>query len=110
MHCTRRTLAVPALVAMLGLAACNPATMALSGDRAAARDVALQLVAARDPVIEPAPVAQCVGASATPEEATALAEAGRAGATAEAEAALTKILRKSNTQECLAAAGIPDFV
>ncbi|MEM1430801.1 MAG: hypothetical protein AAGG09_15205 [Pseudomonadota bacterium] len=106
----RRRLTAVSLVAMVGLVACDPATMPLGGDRAAARDIALQLVADRDPVIEPAPVAQCVGASATPEEADALIAAGNAGNSSEAQAALTKILRKSNTQECLAAVGIPDFV
>ncbi len=99
-----------ASLALLGVAACNPTTMTLAGDRAATRDIAFKLVSELDPVIEPAPVAQCIGASATPDEADALIAADQSGDRDAAQAALTKILRKTNTQECLSSVGVPDFV
>lgn len=97
-------------LALGALAACDPTTMPLMGDRAEARDAAVDLVAARDPVITPEPVAQCIGASATREEAETLVTAARGGDRPAAQAALDTILRKSSTQECLARVGVPDFL
>jgi hypothetical protein len=72
--------------------------------------VAERLVAARDPVIEPGPVAQCAAAAATVDETEALLAADRAGDAVAAQAALEVMLRKTSTQACLAEAGSPDFL
>ena len=99
-----------ALLAIAAIAACDPATVSLSGNKAAAKEVAVQLVAARDPVIEPEPVAQCAAANATAEEASAIVAAARSGDTSGAQAVLDTMLRKTTTQQCLVAVGIPDFL
>ncbi|RDC72255.1 hypothetical protein DLJ49_11505 [Rhodovulum sp. 12E13] len=103
---------VPGTIALVGLlAACVPSpNTPLRGERAEARAVAERLVAARDPVIEPGPVAQCAAASATGDEAAALLAADRAGDAVAAQAALEVMLRKTTTQACLAEAGSPDFL
>ena len=92
------------------LAACDPASMPMTGQRAQAQDIARQLVAARDPVIDPDPVARCAATFATPEQADALVAASRAGDRAAAQAALEVMLRKTTVQDCLAEAGQPDFL
>jgi hypothetical protein len=109
----RRALAPRALAAACAaamLAACDPASMPITGQRAEAQDIARQLVAARDPVIDPEPVARCAATYATPEQADALVAASRAGDRAAADAALQVMLRKTTTQACLAEAGQPDFL
>lgn len=107
-HAGRKAMGV--LLCATVLAACNPATMALSGDRATTRDIAATMIAAQDPVIEADRAAQCVGASATAEEADALIAAHTARNAEGQQDALTKILRKTNTQECLATVGVPDLL
>lgn len=108
---------MPALRRVLGaifaigtLAACEPASMPVTGERAQAQEIARQLVAARDPVIDPGPVARCAALHATPEQANALVAASRTGDRAAAQSALEVMLRKTSTQECLAEAGQPDFL
>jgi hypothetical protein len=103
---------VSGTIALVGLlAACAPGPdTPLRGERAEARAVAERLVAARDPVIEPGPVAQCAAASATAEEVAALLAADRAGEGMAAQAALEVMLRKTSTQQCLAEVGSPDFI
>jgi len=98
-------------VLVLGtVAACQPAAVPVTGERAQAQEIARQLVAARDPVIDPGPVARCAAIHATPEQANALVAASRAGDRGAADAALEVMLRKTNVQECLAEAGQPDFL
>jgi len=94
-------LVVPALL----LAGCLPATsgLPLTGARAQAEQAALQYVAARDPILDPAPVAACIARSASPEEARALAAGGDIGAT------VTEIVRRRSTQDCFIEAEVPDF-
>ena len=103
---------MPGTIALVGLlGACVPSpNTPLRGERAEARAVAERLVAARDPVIEPGPVAQCAAAAATADEAEALLAADRAGDAVAAQAALEVMLRKTSTQACLAEAGSPDFL
>ena len=94
------------LLALPLLAACNPQTgpvMGFGAPRGAAEEAALQYVAARDPVIDPAPVAACLARNATAEEARAMAAGGAIGDT------VTQIVRRRSTQDCFAAAGVPDF-
>jgi hypothetical protein len=90
-------------------AACVPSSAPVTGDRAAAEQVALQIVAARDPVIDPAPVAACIARGADRDEAATIAAAGREGNREAALGTIEFVLRKSGTQDCLAAAGSPDF-
>ncbi|MEM0935554.1 MAG: hypothetical protein AAGJ91_06575 [Pseudomonadota bacterium] len=93
-----------ALGGMVALTGCVGTGFPLTGQRAQAERVVLQIVADRDPVIEPAPVANCVARFAAPEQIPPLAAGGDA-----AIVALDLALRRSTTQECLAEAGSPDF-
>lgn len=102
--------AVGAMLALGALGACDPASMPVAGERAQAEEIARRLVAARDPVIDPGPVARCAAIHATPEQADALVAASGSGDRAAAQAALDVMLRKTSTQECLAGAGQPDFL
>jgi hypothetical protein len=101
---------VGAILAIGAIAACQPASMPVTGERAQAQEIAQQLVAARDPVIDPGPVARCAAIHATSEQADALIAASRAGDRGAAQAALEVMLRKTSVQECLAQAGQPDFL
>lgn len=87
------------------LAACLPVTSdaPLRGDRGQAEQAARDYVAARDPVIDAAPVANCIARSASGEEVDALVSA------TDVEATVREIVRRRSTQDCFDAAGVPDF-
>jgi hypothetical protein len=94
------------LLALPALAACQPQAGPIAGfgaPRGAAEEAALQYVAARDPVVDPAPVAACLAQNATAEEARLMAAGGAIGET------VAQIVRRRSTQDCFAAAGVPDF-
>ena len=103
----RATKRLPAVLIALAapLAACVPTTSGapFTAPRAQAEEAALAYVAARDPIVDPAPVAACIARNASPEEATALAAGGEVGAT------VTEIVRRRSTQDCFAEEGVPDF-
>ena len=94
-------LLVPALLA--GCVASAPTPAPVSGERGRAAEVAGAYVAARDPVIDAAPVANCIARSASGEEVDALVSA------TDVEATVREIVRRRSTQDCFDAAGVPDF-
>jgi hypothetical protein len=92
------------LVALL-LAACVPVSpdTPLRGDRAEAEEVARRFVAARDPVIDPAPAAACIARHASRDEVTTLLAGGAV------EDTVREIVRRQSTQTCFSDSGVPDF-
>ncbi len=87
------------------VAACVPTSpdVPLRGERAAAERVALDYVASRDPVMDPAPAASCIARYATEQEVSALL------AGADVEASVREVVRRRSTQNCFAESGVPDF-